>query len=264
MIVRANKSAGERVYLTPKKDYIVVGMDDEYYRVLSDFSEPVLCEKSMFDVVDSAVPADWIWQRISDDEYYADPPGLNAPGFYEAFFDRKDYAINQFNAYLKSIGVDVEARPLDLPPVEWIREQSATAQAMSSNSASRASNTSRIQETRKLLVGVDPSDFRLVSDDFLVPLIREHNVVLFGTLSRCIQCFGLVVYTTNPVTIDDIAAKYDSICETENQSYAHHLIALYIEAIQPFRIGDIVRVDDGRSNVVALHLVTNMRSDRDK
>lgn len=56
-----------------------------------------------FEVTDDSIPSDWIWQRFSDDEYYASPPELNAPGFFEDFFDHKEEAIRQFEFYLRRV-----------------------------------------------------------------------------------------------------------------------------------------------------------------
>ena len=102
--------------LTAGKEYTVVGLDDRCFRVVSDRGEPVLYQRTLFTIIDPEVPADWVWQRINDDEYYADPPELALRGFYEDWFDDKQYAIERFQAFIDSIGLGITARPNHTPP----------------------------------------------------------------------------------------------------------------------------------------------------
>jgi len=91
--------------LTQGKEYIVIGLDHDCFRVIDDKCEPILFPKGGFKLVDDSVPPDWVWQRESDDVYYADPPELARPGFYEQYFDGKPEIINQFNDYLRRAGL---------------------------------------------------------------------------------------------------------------------------------------------------------------
>ena len=104
MKVRVRESLRDSPYLTPGKEYLVVGLDHESFRVVHDLGEPTLFPCSAFDIVEDAVPEDWVWKRFAEDEFYADPPELSEPGFYEDYFDGKEYAIEVFVSYLRRIG----------------------------------------------------------------------------------------------------------------------------------------------------------------
>ncbi|MBX9653482.1 hypothetical protein K2Y11_07655 [bacterium] len=104
--------------VTRGKEYIVVGIEGDFYRVLNDYNEPSLVEKEYVDVLDPEVPKDWISIEDEDGEIYADPPGLGGPGFYEDYFDDKEYAIDRFQAYIDSIGLNIQARPYHPPQID--------------------------------------------------------------------------------------------------------------------------------------------------
>lgn len=91
--------------LTPGREYDVIGLDHESYRVIDDKGEPILFSKTLFSVTDDRVPDDWIWDRYADDEYYANPPELHEPGFYEDLFDHKPDAVSRFDSYLRKVGI---------------------------------------------------------------------------------------------------------------------------------------------------------------
>jgi hypothetical protein len=75
-------SSNEFWSLTPGRKYIVIGVDQESFRIVDDKGEPILFPREGFKVVDDAIPQDWIWDRQGDDEYCGGPEGLQAPGFY--------------------------------------------------------------------------------------------------------------------------------------------------------------------------------------
>ncbi len=82
MKVRMKDNAPGVNFLTRGKEYEVIGLDHESFRVLDDKREPILFPKSFFLVVDNRISEDWIWDRYSSDEFYANPPELHEPGFY--------------------------------------------------------------------------------------------------------------------------------------------------------------------------------------
>jgi hypothetical protein len=89
-------------HLIPNKTYKVIGIDDEYYRIVNEIGEPILYPKYLFEVVDPAVPETWIRQEYGPDEYYIDPPELCRAGFYEDYFDGKPEAKVVFEQFLAS------------------------------------------------------------------------------------------------------------------------------------------------------------------
>lgn len=99
------RTDGEFWSLTPGKEYVVIGLDHDSYRVIDDIEEPILLPKIGFKVVDDTIPENWIWNRFSDDEYYADPPGLHERGFYEAYFDGKPEARKMFSEAMRSFNI---------------------------------------------------------------------------------------------------------------------------------------------------------------
>ncbi len=102
MRVRTIGKYHDAPYISPEKEYYVFGLDHESFRILDDENEPALYPKNLFVVTDDAIPVDWVWNRYSEDEYYADPPGLHEPGFYEDYFDGKQEAIQRFDAYVQT------------------------------------------------------------------------------------------------------------------------------------------------------------------
>ena len=92
------------------KEYVVLGLDDQYFRVLNNEEEPVLFPRSAFIVLDDHVPEDWVWRRYSDGQFLANPPEMASRGFYDAFFDRKKWALTALAGYLKRAGIKREPR----------------------------------------------------------------------------------------------------------------------------------------------------------
>lgn len=109
MKVAPLKTDNEYWSLTPGQEYLVIGLDHESYRIVDNKGEPILFPKDGFKIVDDAIPEDWIWKRFGEDEYYADPPELSRPGFYEDYFDGKTEAVKQLRDYLRKTGSMVES-----------------------------------------------------------------------------------------------------------------------------------------------------------
>ena len=105
MKVRMNQNGAVVRFLTPAKEYEVIGLDHESFRVIDDKGEPILFPKSLFSVIDDRIPEEWIWDRYAGDEYYANPPELHEPGFYEDLFDHKPDAVGRFDDYLRRVGI---------------------------------------------------------------------------------------------------------------------------------------------------------------
>lgn len=92
--------------LTPGKEYVVIGLDHESYRILDDKGEPILFPKEGFEVADDTIPQNWIWDRVNEDEYYAGPKELETTGFYEDYFDGKREAVELFTEFLRKSGLE--------------------------------------------------------------------------------------------------------------------------------------------------------------
>ena len=92
-------------HLTPQKQYWVIGIDDENYRIVNDSYEPVLYPKVLFEVIDPSYPDSWIKEEFDDGEYFIDPPEFAENGFYEKLFDGDDESQKKYASYLKIHGI---------------------------------------------------------------------------------------------------------------------------------------------------------------
>jgi hypothetical protein len=92
--------------LGPNKVYEVIGITDEYFRIVDEASEPILYPKYLFDIIDPIIPQSWVRKDYPDDEYFIDPPELSGPDFdYEDYFDGKPEAKVIFERFLISHGL---------------------------------------------------------------------------------------------------------------------------------------------------------------
>ena len=87
--------------LTPGKVYDVIGIEADYYRILTDDGEPVLYEPGFFLVVDASEPEEWVSTLGEEGERYAYPPELNTVGFFEDWHDGDEKARRIFSEYLR-------------------------------------------------------------------------------------------------------------------------------------------------------------------
>lgn len=94
--------------LTPEKIYLVIGIDDESYRIVDDCFEPTLYRKELFDVLETGYPESWIKTEYEDGEYYIEPPELSGIGFYEDYFDGVESAVLAYKNYLKGNGIKIK------------------------------------------------------------------------------------------------------------------------------------------------------------
>lgn len=117
MIVRARAIVNDRVLddfdnqnLTPLKQYVVIGLSNDYFRVINDANEPILYPTYLFEIVDPAIPSDWIKVEYEDDEFHVGPPELLKPGFYEDFFDHNPEAKMVFSRTMAKLEEAREGR----------------------------------------------------------------------------------------------------------------------------------------------------------
>jgi len=96
MIVKLRNKNLSYPDLTPNQNYVVIGIEADDLRILNDQGRPYLYPGQLFDMVDPCKPDDWITEFGDDGERYAYPPLLNAPGFFEDFFDAKKETVATF------------------------------------------------------------------------------------------------------------------------------------------------------------------------
>ena len=102
------------------------------------------------------------------------------------------------------------------------------------------------QSTRRLLV---PAEGTKSSNepDFLVPIQDKNAKAVFvGLKSRCLYQKGLVVFTGNAVTPDDLAARMQRCgFSLDEINAAAELLASYVEQVQIIPIGTKIRIAEG-------------------
>jgi hypothetical protein len=97
MIVRLRKIATNQFpELTPGQSYAVIGIEANDLRLINDEGRPYLYPTKWFEIVDNEEPEEWIVEYGDDGEKYAYPPELNAPGFFEDFFETNPDAVRTF------------------------------------------------------------------------------------------------------------------------------------------------------------------------
>jgi hypothetical protein len=89
MIVKLQRKNSRYSDLTPNRQYVVIGIEADDFRILNDQGRPYLYPSRLFKIVDPHEPEGWITELGDDNERCAYPPPLNGPGFFEDFFDNK-------------------------------------------------------------------------------------------------------------------------------------------------------------------------------
>jgi hypothetical protein len=79
--------------------YEVLGIEADWYRLLSDRGEPVLFDPRWFQVIDPTDPGNWV-SVVEDGVRYAYPPGWGRPGFFEDWHDGVPEVRSQFRHQL--------------------------------------------------------------------------------------------------------------------------------------------------------------------
>jgi len=82
--------------LTPGQPYVVLGIEADAFRILSDQGRPYLYPAEIFTIIDAREPDDWVNEHGTDNERYAYPSPLNDCGFFEDYFDGKPEAVATF------------------------------------------------------------------------------------------------------------------------------------------------------------------------
>lgn len=96
MVVKLRRRNPRYPDLTAGQPYVVIGIEANELRILNDQGRPYLYPPTLFHVVDSREPDDWVIETGQDGERYAYPTPLGRPGFFEDFFDGKPAAVTTF------------------------------------------------------------------------------------------------------------------------------------------------------------------------
>jgi hypothetical protein len=108
MTVRFKRKSARYPDLTAGQAYVVIGIEAGDFRILNDTGRPYLYPPTLFDIVDTRTPADWVTEHGDDNEQYAYPAALNKTGFFEDYFDEKPQAVKTFwrvvNQRLAAVG----------------------------------------------------------------------------------------------------------------------------------------------------------------
>ncbi len=96
MIVKLKRKSSRYRDLSTNQPYMVIGIEANDLRILSDAGRPYLSPSRLFMVVDRREPGDWVTEFGDDRERYAYPPPLNKPGFFEDFFDDESKTLRTF------------------------------------------------------------------------------------------------------------------------------------------------------------------------
>ncbi len=108
MIVTLNRRTPKPSDLALGQPYRVIGIEAGDYRILNDLGRPYLYPSRLFKVLDAREPEDWVHEIGEEQERYAYPEPLNAPGFFEDFFDGKKSTVATFwravNEQLAGVG----------------------------------------------------------------------------------------------------------------------------------------------------------------
>ena len=96
MIVRLRNDCSDCIDLSHLHCYSVIGIEADDLRILNDEGKPYRYPQSLFLVIDASEPTDWITDFGDEGERYAYPAEMNAPGFFEDFFDAHSSAVTAF------------------------------------------------------------------------------------------------------------------------------------------------------------------------
>lgn len=80
------------------EEYFVLGITNEEYRVWNRHGEPVLYPKVLFEVIDTRIPAGWVFAEYDEGEYHLGPAPVSRTGFYEDYFCSEGDTVAQSQA----------------------------------------------------------------------------------------------------------------------------------------------------------------------
>jgi hypothetical protein len=106
MIVRLRKdlTADLRpIGLSSDREYLVIAISGDDYRLMNDDDDPVIYEPELFDIVDAKEPDDWESELGGTGKRYARPRSVDRYA-WEDYHDGEPVAVAAVKAYLATLG----------------------------------------------------------------------------------------------------------------------------------------------------------------
>ncbi|MCH8823617.1 MAG: hypothetical protein IH984_08935 [Planctomycetes bacterium] len=82
--------------LTLGREYGVIGIEADWYRIINDEGDPCLYEPDCFSVIDPTEPTFWDCKFGEEGERYCYPTSWNRVGFFEDYHDSVQSVVRQF------------------------------------------------------------------------------------------------------------------------------------------------------------------------
>lgn len=89
--------------LTLGQVYVVIGIEANDYRILSDNNEPYIYDHVCFEVIDASEPEFWECKTGDEGERYCYPREPGKPGFFEDYHDGVPDARSKFWAVYQDL-----------------------------------------------------------------------------------------------------------------------------------------------------------------
>lgn len=93
----------EARHMTLGKEYIVIGVEADYYRLINDHGDPCLYEAGQCEIVDFDEPSFWVSETGEDGEQYSYPLEFHEVGFFEDYHDGNRLAVDKFWAVCEKL-----------------------------------------------------------------------------------------------------------------------------------------------------------------
>jgi hypothetical protein len=87
--------------LTVGREYEVLGIESDCYRLLDDNREPILFDPESFEVTDSQEPSFWVSHIGDEGERYAYPVAWDVPGYFEDWHNGVEIVRQSFTDQLE-------------------------------------------------------------------------------------------------------------------------------------------------------------------
>jgi len=95
------KAQNKENYIISGKEYIVLGIEADSYRIMNEIGEPCLYGPDGFEITDESQPSFWVCGVGEDDEKYCYPKEWSGVGFFEDYFNNVAEVQLTFNEIVK-------------------------------------------------------------------------------------------------------------------------------------------------------------------